>query len=490
MPICPFCLENECNTRDHIFPDFLGGHQKVDACGCNNRFGYQFEARVNKTLQPILVMLAKNGLNLRRSAVWQQAYCDPETGWEYDFTSESRGILTKPIINKDRDGRIEHLIYRSEDEVNKSLRRLKQKGKKFQIRETETQVKTASISFNTTVVNFDTDFRRLCVKMCIGLLAHMGEKAALVGTGTRDYLLGKPTDLSPVRFSNISYDNLESLRPPLAHVIYVEGNEDSRKLFGIIQFFGVMQFYVKLNDEYKGKAFGYLGVLDIHSDSEMFKKIVPLELGESPSCIFLVESAQLGKTLISKLNDQVYQALGHNDFIMHCANDYSIIFSPNQQISAPLMLGHSGVSLTQLSVKRAISNCTNDQELISLTKILAENNFVVAIEGSKVLVSASLVNRKGEIIAEIVRNELKDYSESYVVYKNESENAFEAIDSNRRLLIQIVVDLDSIHFQGLLCSRTGWAIGLYEYSNEVAMHVFCPEHEIPIKMGNPMFSYG
>ncbi|MFX0197631.1 MAG: hypothetical protein ACFFCW_16035 [Candidatus Hodarchaeota archaeon] len=490
MPICPFCLENECNTRDHIFPDFLGGHQKVDACECNSKFGYQFEARVNETLQPILVMLAKNGLNLRRSAVWQQAYCDPETGWKYDLTSESRGILKKPIINKDRNGRIEHLIYRNEDEVKKSLRRLKKKGKKFKITEAVTQVKTASISFNTTVINFDTDIRQLCVKMCIGLLAYMGEKPALVGTGTRDYLLGRPTALSPVRFSNIIYHRLESLRPPLAHVIYVEGNEDKGTLFGIIQFFGAMQFYVELNDKYKGKAFGYLGVLDIHSDNEMFKELVPLELGESPSRISLVESAQLGKTIVSKLNDQVCQAFGRNDFIMDCANDYVIIFSPNQQISAPLMLGHSGVSLSQLSVERPVSNCTSDHELISLTKILAENNFVVAIEGSKVFVSASLVNRKGEKIAEIVRNKLEYYSEGYVVYKNESENAFEVIDSNRRLLIQVVVDLDSIHFQGLICSRTGWAIGVYEYSDEVAIHVFSPEDEIPINMGNPMFAYG
>ena len=489
MPICPFCLENECNTRDHVFPDFLGGHQKVGACECNNRFGYQFEARVNRTLQPILVMLAKNGLTLRRLAIWQQAYTDPQTGSEYDFSSESQGMLTKAIIRKSRDGQIEHLIYRTEDEAKKSLRRLKKNGKEFKGKEVLTQVKTASIDFSPTVLTFGTDFRRLCAKMCVGMLAYMCEKPAVIGTGTRDYLLGKTTDSIPVRFSNIAYHRLESLRPPLAHVIYVEGNNDRGKLFGVVQFFGAVQFYTELNNEYKGTAAGYLGVLDVNSDNEMFKEIAPLELVESPRFISLVESAQSGKALISKLNDQVYQAFGHNNFIMRCANDYSVIFSPKQQIPGALMLGYSGVSLNQLSIEKEVSDSTGGREFISLTEILIENDFVVAIEGSKLLVSASLINRKGELIAEIVRNEVRYYSETYVVYKNESENAFEVVDSNRRLIVQVVVDLDSIHFQGLICSRTGWAIGLYEYADEAAIHVFRPDHEIPSRMGNPMFAY-
>lgn len=41
LMLCPYCLKTEANSRDHIFPEFLGGKAGITTCACcNNTFGH------------------------------------------------------------------------------------------------------------------------------------------------------------------------------------------------------------------------------------------------------------------------------------------------------------------------------------------------------------------------------------------------------------------------------------------------------------------
>ena len=95
---CPYCqrllLSKENNSdqkrsRDHIFPNFLGGSATVQICKrCNNTFGHSFEANVSKTLAPLMVMLGHAGIKPKKPAVWKKAFINPKDGGEYDLNSD------------------------------------------------------------------------------------------------------------------------------------------------------------------------------------------------------------------------------------------------------------------------------------------------------------------------------------------------------------------------------------------------------------------
>ncbi|MDQ3819956.1 MAG: HNH endonuclease, partial [Acidobacteriota bacterium] len=63
-------------SRDHIFPQFLGGKRKVDCCkNCNSVFGHTFEAEAAKILQAEHVFISSWGLPLRSAdPTWKAAH--------------------------------------------------------------------------------------------------------------------------------------------------------------------------------------------------------------------------------------------------------------------------------------------------------------------------------------------------------------------------------------------------------------------------------
>ncbi|MGH9814225.1 MAG: HNH endonuclease, partial [Candidatus Acidiferrales bacterium] len=86
---CPYCMERDRNSDDHVFPAFLGGTATIRVCKrCNDSFGHDFEAAVSKTLGPLQVFLRACGLKAPRSIVWKSAFADEGTGLEFDLDSD------------------------------------------------------------------------------------------------------------------------------------------------------------------------------------------------------------------------------------------------------------------------------------------------------------------------------------------------------------------------------------------------------------------
>ena len=66
MPLCPYCRTMlDQISRDHIFPNFMGGSRTIPACAqCNNRvFGARFEAKAARQILGFQLMLTSLGLS-------------------------------------------------------------------------------------------------------------------------------------------------------------------------------------------------------------------------------------------------------------------------------------------------------------------------------------------------------------------------------------------------------------------------------------------
>src|SRR5689334_11984669 len=91
---CPYCTKNiEAISKDHVFPQFLGGTRKVNCCkGCNNSFGHTFEGKAAKILQSLHVFISTWGLPLKSaSPIWKNAYT--RDGKTYNFTVGETGVI-------------------------------------------------------------------------------------------------------------------------------------------------------------------------------------------------------------------------------------------------------------------------------------------------------------------------------------------------------------------------------------------------------------
>lgn len=321
MQICPYCLENEADTDEHIFPEFLGGKREIRSCAdCNNnRFGSGFEGAVSRDIKPIVAGLAINGLKPPKKAVWKNAHIEPDTGHIFDLhhDGEELGLhLSRPYEIFDDSGNRIGFRYRSVDEALSHKDRIEANGDYKVIVEAlpENESKRLLNTLNVNPINFTigSDLRRLAVKMCVALAECNEVHTEYLDENTRAYLLDGVADPIPVRYSYLYYEDLEKNRPPLAHLIYIEGNKVENRCFGVVQLFGTIQLYVILNSEYSNEDFAVIGILDSHSGSEEFSTCPPLKLEETPGSYPAGTSEKGISAWFSKMDGQVFDLFGKN----------------------------------------------------------------------------------------------------------------------------------------------------------------------------------
>ena len=80
-----------------------------------------------------------------------------------------------------------------------------------------------------------------------------------------------------VQIAFANYESLDSLRPPLAHVIYLERRKGLT--YGVVQFFGVIQLFLILGINLKAESNpAILGILDPLQGAESFTAVEALNL--------------------------------------------------------------------------------------------------------------------------------------------------------------------------------------------------------------------
>jgi hypothetical protein len=318
---CPYCLDasRPPESEDHIFPEFLGGTLTIPSCAkCNNTFGTSIEGPVSKDLAAIIVFLSFSGYKHKRLVTHKRAFVDDSTGIEYDLDSERRAYPNKPKLILE-NGKFKRMIVRSPKEARKRIASLKAKGlaknvvEKYETRECKPPLRNMR-------VNVGTEIRQLAVKMCVAVGQKVIPGIRLLDDVCRDFLLAANPLCSPVRLTTTNYPDLDALRAPLAHLVYVEGDPATAKCFGVVQFFGgAFQLYLPLSNLYQGRSFGCLGVLDIKTFEQRFDEISPLRLAEAP---IETTPADLDRFLTDwayRFNTQVQAAFGEPSILFSAA---------------------------------------------------------------------------------------------------------------------------------------------------------------------------
>lgn len=180
------------------------------AGSCNSRFGHEFEGPVSLNLAPYLVVLALNGVPSRAVVTWKRAFTD-DRGSFHDLDTSRRARLSKPIIERDGEGRVSRGVYASRADAARGARRLIASGKAKGVVVTPATVDLIAPNLTPITLSIGPELQRLVVKMCAGLTALQHPRMNPLSAEARSFLLGAPGVPNHVRFPSISYPALDAL---------------------------------------------------------------------------------------------------------------------------------------------------------------------------------------------------------------------------------------------------------------------------------------
>lgn len=270
---CIYCDAHEENSDDHIFPQFMGGSSVIPACReCNSSFGSSFEAGVSSELAPTVVALSLSGVKPKKVVVFRKALQGKHGNW-FDLNSEGEGWPSTPAIERANDGHVVRGFFRSQREVDKLLE--KAGDRKYQVKEDIQQVSLADLKLNFSFEIADS-VRKVATKMCIAL----ARRFAVADFGDvkfgQNFLVGTALDHCPVYYDLRQLEQLDALRPPLAHLIYFETDAAVSRSYGVVQFYGTLQFFCEVGQGAVKTNQAFAGYLDPVSFEESFFTTLPL----------------------------------------------------------------------------------------------------------------------------------------------------------------------------------------------------------------------
>jgi hypothetical protein len=272
--LCPYCGLREANTKDHVFPEFLGGHQTIPACRtCNNDvFGGGFESLSSQYLKIWMLALRRSGMPTPRPMVWRGVRLD-DSGRLYDLDHDLKACysFTKDFDNAGKPVQ----LFGHPDQLAKIVDDFQKGGREWRI-----VVETSEIDLRSFRINhpIDDNLRRLCVKMSIAAAFRLGVAIPPNRTITAYLIKGSvPPGDGPVRITIRKYEELDMQRPKVGHLVYVRTNSAERRAYSIVQFFGLLQFYCELDNDWTGEDHAVLATHDPVTHEDNFKLIDPLD---------------------------------------------------------------------------------------------------------------------------------------------------------------------------------------------------------------------
>jgi hypothetical protein len=257
--LCPYCLQREQNSGDHVFPQFLGGSATVRTCKeCNDKFGHSAEAGLSRDLVPFAITLRKSRMKAPRYAIWRKAVTYDNREWDLDTELVMRPSV--PEITKDGSNIIS-AQYPTKREAKKLATHWTAQGKKSRI--TEQIAPKLQMNVTSFSLTMGADLKRVAMKMCVAAADFLGINYDLLDLAARRFLLGEIEQSDRIRTDWTIHGSLESLRSPLSHLLYVKGNSSTGRCYGVVQLYGAFQLQVILNkDGYCNPDFACFGSLD------------------------------------------------------------------------------------------------------------------------------------------------------------------------------------------------------------------------------------
>ena len=288
---CPYCQTRLSDSADHIFPQFLGGKARISACRtCNSSFGSDFEGKASVGFYDLMFLFRRCGLKPPRPKVWKRKNID-DSGRLYDIDQDLKATPSVPIVERRGDGKIAR-VTGARKAVEAARRSLIQQGRNVKTVELPPQ-RVDMRSFHLRYP-FDDNVKRLCVKMSLALAVKTGFSLTL-DTEARAYLLdGRIADVCPVRITADPYREIDTLRPPLGHLIYLRGSRQQQLSYSVVQFFGGIRFFCHLARNYNGADFAAIGIHDPVKHEEKFTPTACFDFPE-PQRFLSSEEWKLGR---------------------------------------------------------------------------------------------------------------------------------------------------------------------------------------------------
>ncbi|MCB1216409.1 hypothetical protein KDL44_03400 [bacterium] len=343
--ICPYCRDNQSNSRDHIFPQFLCGKKTIATCDkCNNTFGSTFESEVASAFLPLIVFLSQSGYNHCKDLLYKHAFKVEESGIAYDLSTNMYAYPTKPYVERTKD----HVkIVAANRKQARSIINNLESGVTHELQKHHLLAIASQPSLNSYSFTVGKSIRQLAIKMCIGMLAN-SDLSVISTSNTFTNELFNQAETSSVRQILEPVSALEFLLSPLSHFIYIEGNKKERRCFGIVGFFGgVISLYVPISYQFRKADFAILGELNLVTKTESFDSIIPLKLDEWQKEQPMEKMFEFTKKWGPRINSKVEQAFGASVLNLGINEP-----KHNEPISVPLVWSEYSVEFNvRLSLK-------------------------------------------------------------------------------------------------------------------------------------------
>ena len=280
--VCPYCIERECDSDDHIFLQAIAGRRTIPACrACNSLFGSTFEGQaVAAILHPLLIQLAGVGVPvIDPGAKWRRALTRPD-GQVYDAIIDEGAYKlesTRPLVHRDERDRKKLDVTVGDDRVGRKYLKQFLNEDKFRVLSIERNL--VHLQDSTHNWGFSPAIKLTALKMAFAIATIAFPKELATFTRPREELRAARLDADPkcVQADLRDHPALDGLRTALSHMIYVEQRDKSIQAF--VQFFGALQFWVELSSD---SSMSYdkatCATLDPVSGIEDLSDIVPLGL--------------------------------------------------------------------------------------------------------------------------------------------------------------------------------------------------------------------
>lgn len=250
--ICQKSITIETNSKEHLFPNAVGGRKKVPGfiCRrCNSDAGKDWDAELARQLNPISLIL---GIKRERGKPPPQEFSST-SGKSYIHQSDGNLTLPKPIVEETASatGKDIHVTARDIRELKAILTGLKKKYPHIDEIATLKQVTTTTF-YPKDLLHISIEFNgktagRSVVKTALALAVQSGIAASDCEAAC-EYLRDRTMS---ARWDFYPFDPIENRPLAMAlHCVAIQGK--GGKLVGYVEYFGVWRMWIPLSDHYTG----------------------------------------------------------------------------------------------------------------------------------------------------------------------------------------------------------------------------------------------
>ena len=269
--LCGASLMEENASREHVFPNAIGGRKKVRSflcAACNSKTGHEWDNELVGQLRPLCTML-----NVRRERGENRPF-DVETVGGRDLTLKPDGSMTiaRPVFQpREVDGNAGVRIRaRTMGELRRMLSGLKKDHPEIDVNELVKQAeRVREYSGEPYAVPLNVGglaAGRSMVKSCLAMVYDAGLDIGHCEEAGR-FLVEE----GPPCFQFYTERDVVRNRPEKTffHCVHVRGDPERRQLISYVEYFGWLRYIARLSKDYDGHAFSHCHGVDPVSGEEL-----------------------------------------------------------------------------------------------------------------------------------------------------------------------------------------------------------------------------